>query len=450
MMPHLTGTVWRTTHALALLVMLTVWARPAVAAGESYIRVTLSVPARSVLDSLERVLPSGELTRPAWEPVNDSLEMRWSARRDPVHTVSRGDTVFTSWRVPYHVEARGRRLGTVSCGNDAEPLNALVGVVTRLGWRSDWSIDTRSSPIASVHSERCKPKPPGVNFTEILAPRLDGMFHPRAAVSLDTLWARDRRAPTLVKAVWSALGQPFQTRVEGLTLDLAPRRIVAATPLWAGDRVSAELTVVVSPRFLWNATADPGAPLPENQVRLAGDVLEIAFMAVASFDTLESRALARCRAHHDLRGPLEVQSLRVTGDGARLNVEVATRGAGIVRLSGDIGYDAEHHTMGVTRLDMDAASARSLRSRTDGSTALAALTHSLESGLQHDLTDGLVLASAQAGRALNRDLAPGIRIEGGVFARRAERVVVEKGSIRADMVLVGKARIHAEPAAPPQ
>jgi hypothetical protein len=416
---------------------------PSAAAPESFVRVSLSLPLRPLLDTLDRALPQGTLAKSDWEAVNDTVRMRWTAKRAPVATTPRRDTLLATSVVTYQVEARSGGL-TVSCGAET-PVTAVAGVLTRLGWREDWGLESRSGPLPTAHSERCKPKPPGVNFTEILAARLDSLIHPRLGSAFDSLVARDPRPRALAAGVWDALQTPFETRVSGLVLDFAPRRMVAATPLVAGDRLTAELVVVVAPRLLWNepVTRKP-APLPANQVRIAGDRFELPFEVLAPFDSLRRQALDRCGIRAALTDAFRVEDVRLGREGGRLTVAVRTRGAGTLRLSGGVEYDPVAHTIGVTGLVPDAASERSARALPNGARALAALRECLAEGLRQDITDWLVVASAQAGRALNRDLAPGIRIEGGIFERRAERVDVEPNGIRAIMVVVGRARIVAE------
>lgn len=427
---------------LAIAALLSFFPAPGAVAGESYIRVSLSLPLRPLLDSLERVFPGDTLVRGEWTPVGDTLQMRWSAVREPMRSAARRDTLLATSRVKYRIDARNAATEFASCGTTT-PLTAEVGLLSRWGWRDDWGLESRSAALSTIHSSRCKPRPPGVNFTEIVAHRLDALVHPAMGRAMDSLVARDRRSRALVEGVWSALQQPFATRVQGLVLDFAPRRIVAGTPLLTGETLTAELTVVVAPRLLWRTPVPSRAgPLPENQVRIAGDQLEVLFDVDAPFDTLRARALKRCLSSPDLDA-LGIQAVDLAGVGDRLSVTVRSRRSGALRYAGPVGYDRMRYTIGPLSLALEPAGAPA--SLPGGETALTALRTCLMTALQHDVSDWLVTASAQAGRGLNRELAPGIRIEGGIFDRRADEVAVHGSGIRARMIAAGKARIVAEP-----
>ena len=420
---------------------------PGWAASESYVRGSLSLPLAPLRNALDRALPADTLVKTGWEPVEDEaaeIRMRWTAVRGPLRVTPHRDTLLATALVKYRIEARGSGPEVVTCGSGT-PLTAEVGVLTRLGWRADWGLEARSTPLATLHSEGCEPKPPGVNFTEVVAPRLDAMFHPLMGTTLDSLVARDPRPRALVERIWSALDEPFPTRVPGLVLDFVPQRVLAASPVVSADRMTADVAVVVTPRLLWNEpAARKTVPLPDNQVRIAGDMLEIRFDVSAPFDSLRRRALARCASNSGPLGALRVVDLRLSGDGGRLIAEARTSGSGTLRLTGAVVYDPIRHTIGASALGPDAASVRIAHAAPGGDQALAKLRDCLEEGLQQDITDWLVITSTEAGRALNRDLAPGIRIEGGIFERRADRVEVESTGIRARMIAAGKGRIVAE------
>lgn len=439
---------WRLRHAVPLVALSVVallgTSSPAGATGESYIRVSLSLPLRPLLDSLERVLPGDTLVRGEWTPVADTLQMRWAAAREPIRSASRRDTLFATSRVRYRIDARSAATEFASCGTTT-PITAEIGLQSRWGWRDDWGLESRSSALSTIHSGRCKPRPPGVNFTEIVAQRLDDVVHPMMGRAMDSLVARDRRSRALVDGIWSALGKPFVTRVPGLTLDFAPQRVLAATPLITGENLTAELTVVVAPRLLWNeAVAARARPLPANEVRIAGDQFEVLFDVTAPFDTLRARALRRCLSSPDLDA-LGIQSVDVAGAGDRLSVTVRSRRSGALRFAGAVRFDRMGHTIGPESLELEPAATRA--TLPGGDAALTALRTCLMTALQYNVADWLVVASAQAGRGLNRELAPGIRIEGGIFDRRAERVEVDGAGIQARMIAAGKARIVAAPVA---
>ena len=428
--------------------------------GDSYVRMTVSASLAPVRAGVERALVkelasgSDEELAPMSDEGSDALEgrrvegdVRYRAHiwREAVTWTPARDSLVVRIPIAYSVTARGAGFSPISCGSESEPERAEIGCLTRLGWRDDWGVEALSSPLPTLYRRRCKPTPPGVDFTALV----DQQVQARAGTSLpglvDSLIGDWRGGRTVIETGWKALVEPLKLSLQGIDLDWDPQEARAAPLTAAGDSIVFDVSFRVRPRMVL-ATAvlnvpPRNRPLPEPRVRVAKDEVRIPFDFEIPTDTLAGQVRSAC----DQEGEsVRVPAARVTAGGDRVLVSLTLAGdfVGTVHFLGQLRYDPVTFRLEVPDLAPSPETDKVLRSlgakralpiRNLGRRALAAL--------RIELRDDITMWASSLGKVMQRPIGEDLYLQGGVNRRELAGVYGNPDAIGVRLIAEGRAHL---------
>jgi uncharacterized protein DUF4403 len=373
-------------------------------------------------------------------------EVRYRAHvwREAVQMTPARDSLWVRLPVDFTVKARGEGFAPVSCGTEDSPERGEIGCLTRLGWRDDWGVEALSSPLPTRYERRCKPTPPGVNFTTLIDRRVQAEAGATLPGLVDSLFGDWRGGREMITTGWQALVQPIHMSLAGIDLDWDPQEARAAPLAAAGDSIVFDVSFRVRPRMVLGsavAKAPPrNRPLPEPRVRVCRDELRIPFDFEIPSDTLAERVRSACDQEGET---VRVPVARVRAGGDRVLVSLTLKGGveGEVHFAGRLRYDAANFRLEVPDLAPTPETEKALeplgtepaqRVRLLGQRALAAL--------RIDLKDDVTMWAASLGKALQRPVGEDLFLQGGM--NRRELVGVYGGPDAIGVRLVASGRAH--------
>jgi len=398
---------------------------------------------RPAITRLEQVVPTEIGTSGRFERDEHGVAFRCRVERGPLELTTRHDTLFVRAKVSYWLSARGDGFAQAECGSERAPLIAWFGSMILIGWSDDWRLDSRAVQLPITHDRKCKPKPPGIDFTEIMTDRIaERMARPLADAIPKTLTEEVPLQPR-VAAVWETFRDPVELgRGRDLWLDYRPRRMLAGPLTMSGDSLRVDLAVEMRPRLVASRPSSGRDSLADPRVRVLGDPLQVAFDCTVTLDSLARRIRERCEeAHGEKPAPVRVSAVLVRGGGDRLAVSIETIGrlSGRVHLVGQVRYDDRTHAFSVGGLDYSSETRAALRGQPpEVLEALQGIRDRAEAALDLDLSSQVVAAASPIGRAVNRALSPQISIAGGMNQRRLLGIVVTDRAVVARLVAAGR------------
>ena len=322
----------------------------------SFVGARISIPLGPLRQALEAALPLAlrapdveervtpeEILQEEKEANEESeaatAEIYWRGpiHRGPIRFGARRDTLYASTQVSYAVEARGEGFGATSCGTPSFPLTGEVRIASRLGWSGGWSLEARSRQLPTVYGTRCKPRPPGVNFTKLVNDRVERLLSTRLGPTFDSL-ASGLDASTPISAFHAALGRPIPLGTNGPWLLWHPGQVRAEWPRVQGDSLVLDLAVETRPEIQLEPDSVRALLPPAPELRLFGSDVRIPFDCWTDLNLLGGRLLGLVTAYGPSGDSLRVTSARLRGANDRLVVELLIGGAldGRLFLSGTL------------------------------------------------------------------------------------------------------------------
>lgn len=380
------------------------------------------------------------------EAVTGDIYWRGPIRRDPIRLEGRGDTLYASAKVSYAIAARGKSFGVASCGSASSPRTGEVHTLSRLGWSEGWRLETRSRSLPTTYATRCKPKPPGINFTKLVNDRVERLLATRLGPTLDSL-AGIFDVSAQASALYTALGRPLPLAESGPWLLWHPTAVRAEWPRFQGDSVVVNLTVEARPEIVL-APDSTRAPLPSAPgIRLSGSDAQVPFDCWADLNVL-GRRLVGLVAPTAGGDSIRVMSATLRGAMDRLLVELHVGGAldGRLFLLGTLGCANPSYVLEVPDLEWTTESRQALdkavlaTDRGAITAALASLRDQVRSRLRHDLQPCV----ASWDGALSRSLVDAQSNQSGLTAafrtRKVHDVFCTDSAVGVRFVVLGRVR----------
>jgi hypothetical protein len=334
-------------------------------------------------------------------------------------------------------------------------MDGKITSLYRLGWLDDWGLDVRLDQTPTGYRRRCKPKPPGINFTKPVNTAIRAqLVGPLESSTQETIKGSDVLRAELEKA-WSALQEPVALGLTDMWLDFRPIGVVSDPIAGVGDEVSVRMAILVAPRMRVGDPLDPTViPLPQTRVRLPGNELRIAFDCGVTLEDLSEQIHGQCPpiTQEGLSSPIEIVSVDAFGGGDQVAVALTLKGEvdGVVYLAGSASYDADARVILVHDLDYTEDTRQELlgppgvQGDDPLHQALEQLRASVQAGIKSDVGPGVAAYLGQVGLGLNRRLTDKVAIQGGMNERRTVGVFVTEKVLGVRLLAVGKASLTVQ------
>ncbi len=302
-------------------------------------------------------------------PYEGVVPWRGLLRRESWTVVGSGDSLTLLARVLHSVEVLLPGRLAARCGSAAEPWLAHAGCATRVAWGDGWSLETRARPLATEFEQRCKPNPPGLNFTRRLNDRVSERLAAVLPAALDSAMRRHTLVADAVRAALARLAEPQALEDTVAWLRWNPGRVTVDPPRVSGDSILAEVSFEARPAIV----AAPGEParvsLGEPDVRLSGDEVHVPYHCWVDYAEVERAILAAREIAGSAEGVgLALAGTRVRGARDRIAVSLDLAGPleGTVHLVGRLAVTMPDHLLHAPDLDWSPETKRRLHARVTG------------------------------------------------------------------------------------
>lgn len=411
--------------------------------------VTISLSA--VSSRLDLAFPlSDSLDRARCSALGGAVCHQYVYRRDPFQLAMTSDRLSLVAPLSY----RGRVAlpvmgGLASCGYAPERMRrAELRFATSLYWRSDWRLGTRGTVLGAELSDRCDVTLLNFDVTPLMRRIADAQL-------LDMRRELDSIIPALVDlrpaadSLWRLLQQPMALDSAGsLWLALEPDAVGLAPATGIGGTIRTAVVLTAHPRVLLGDRPQPTTrPLPSLTVAPHSSGLRVPVDVVLPFDDLGQRAtelLAVENAGKDIR----VREVHVRGvaDTLLVRVELEGRVDGTLNLAGRMRYDPADRALRLDDLRYTVESTHlmtRLRVRLGAPLVRRAIDRATSHG-RLGVGAQLDTARLQLNAQLNRQLAPGVSVGGGISGVRVTGLHVTPNAFVVRVELVGSAQLFVQ------
>lgn len=415
----------------------------------SYVHVPIQISLGFLSDALERDVPREIDTGGEFRALGEGIEIRYRTRRDSFDISFDEEYLELGAGFSYWVEARGADFDEVACGGPSEAMTGEILCRFKFGWGEEWGLDVRFDQSPLGYRERCKPKPPGINFTKVIGDEIRKLIvGPLKETILETLKGNGA-ARSVVEEAWNVLRDPIDLHNYDMWLSFQPSDMVSDPIIGSGAQVSSRASIAVTPRMkIGDPPAASSAPLPNTKVRLADEELRIAFDCGVTLESLSEQIRERCAQIPDEESRIiDVAEVYVLGAANRVVVVLGIEGEleGTIYLEGAPAYDPESYVLGVRDIDYTQETKQALRGTDeDLRGALETLRSCVDVSLKSSVSQGVTTYLAQLGPALNQELSPHVSIKGGINKRRTVGPFVSEKVLGVRLLAVGNATLVVE------
>lgn len=415
---------------------------------------TFVVPIRTSVTSLAPQIEQQVPARIRQTIRERGVDVEYDVIREPIRVRAAGQSIHASSTLRYHLQACRGRFPCVSCGIDEPRRTAEIRLQTALSWTSDWRLRSSTRVLPVDYETPCEITWFDIDVTRrFVAPAVDQALTAIAS-TIDRQMPRLANLRPQAETIWRTLQQP---------IEIAPRTWLVIEPgaasltpvTGSGDTVATTLHLRATTRMALGerprGALQPLAPLtefttgPQPRMRIPLDV-ELPYE--------EATRLARARyagRTFQVRGrPLTVRSLRISPLSAgrlRIEMDVDYRGGalrnyeGPVVLEGTPQYDAASSQIVMHDLDYTLESRGGLLARLAERALHDEIRDRLRETARIDLAPRLAEARASVSRALQRQLASGVHLEGKVESLTVRDLVVHSDAFYVRLVLEGQALV---------
>lgn len=205
----------------------------------SVIQVPLEFDLTPLFEAAEESMPRQAGPWPAWRDWH-GIDTRYQAWRGPLRLAMRGEVLQAQAHVRYRLQARKRLIGglglSVGCGVEEPPRQALIGLLARLDWGSDWSLHPRFRVLPTRFLDRCEVTLADIDVSPLVGRVFEERIESSLREALGLLTPRLQRLRDEAARLWQALQQPREL-TPGLWLGVEPFGLALAPPQGSGSQV---------------------------------------------------------------------------------------------------------------------------------------------------------------------------------------------------------------------
>jgi hypothetical protein len=322
---------------------------------------------------------------------------------------------------------------------------AELRMATTLYWRVDWKLASRSTMLAPNILDPCEVTVLHVDATPTMKRILDGQLS-RLKQQFDSVVPAVADLRPAADSMWRAMLRPLAIdSASTVWFSMSPEAVSLAPLTGGGGAVGTAIALTAHPRVVVGARPSVDARvLPA--LTLAGKTtgIHIPLDIEIPFDELGRRATAL------LSGEVAGKGMRVgqitawgVGDTVVVKVGVEGRVSGSLYLLGTIAYDVQTRSVLINEMRYTLASSSKMSSikATLGAPRIRKALADATGNGRLAVGDQVERLKTQFGELLNRPIAPGVVLAGGVTDVRIDRLFATPTAFVLRVVLDAEARI---------
>lgn len=415
------------------------------------IALPITISLNAVRAQLEAALPASDsLDRARCAAIGGAVCHQYVYRREPLDVTMTGDRFDVRARLQYRGRVAVGRVATLgSCGYAPERMRrAELHLATSLYWRSDWRLASRETALDANLLDPCRVTALAVDATPLMRRVVDAQLRDLVG-TVDSLVPALANLAPVADSLWRSLQRPVALdSLSSVWLSVRPERVSLAPITGSAGTVRTGLVVIAQPQVVLGAAPPaPARPLPALTVARPAAGLRIPVDVRLPFADVEQRALALLAPDAAAEG-ITVHGLNVWGAGDTIAVRVDMSGklAGTFYLVGRVGYDAAARAVRIDglRYTIESENVMTRLKATLGAPLIRRALDRASGGGRLHVGAQLDSARAELDRQLNRPLAPGVAVGGGMREVRIAGVHTTPDAIVVRVVLEGDARLFVQ------
>ncbi|MDB5035327.1 MAG: hypothetical protein JWQ98_2568 [Chlorobi bacterium] len=423
----------------------------------STVSVPVSIDLTSIFRDIEKAVPAGDKASAAYRVVEKNtlgdVGLRYEIWRNPLQFSARGNTLNVGGRVFYWFELAQNVTKPIiggsfwqpvgSCGKGEPPREALVGLETRVSWRDDWRLQSKTSVLPTQFPNKCTITFLNIDVTKKVSEAFsDGLI--KGAALADSRLAQFANVRGFGETGWKYLLEPIMLD-SGIWLVTNPSGAFAGPVRGSGQTVSATVGFTAFPEIVFGDRPEvEPSPLPPLRTSAPAEGFHITIQGELTYDDA-TRQLARTLVgeHYTIAGHhIEIVDIKVYGGEDMMVVEANLKGdvVGTVYCVGRPDFDAGTNRLIVRDLDYSVDTKNVLVNVADW-LSHDDLRNTIAEKAEWYLSDQIASIRETIAKGLNRKFAPNIAMSGSVTAIRPAGLFTTPTSFVARVVADGAVRL---------
>jgi len=376
------------------------------------------------------------------------FEYQYYIWRGPVSIkVENGRLVTEFPDVRYRVRVRlkdpngGTRIAECGYGENAN-LHMKLEAASDVRWSENWTISTSTRIGLPKFGEPCRLKPIGLDVTELLDVWLNQRL-PSLASAIDQTFLKQAEAKKRAQIVWEKFQEPMELR-PGTWLMYRPQNPRPGPLALDGDQsVHTTISLVFDPMIVVGTKPQvDNHPLPSLQTgTTAPEGFHLAVPMLVPFEELNKR-LAEEIVGQEIIPPvgsrIKITGIQAYGSGNNLITEVTVSGGvnGTLYLQGKPTLTPDGQTLELRDFNFTMDTSNLLAKFTNR-TMYDTIRENILPNTRIEVGDRIAGLRSRIQRQMNRELAPGIWLEGAVTTFDPRNIYPVPGGIELQFVLDG-------------
>lgn len=368
--------------------------------------------------------------------------------RGPVSFKTEGNRLVTEFPdVRYRVRVRLKEPSgdttIAECGYGADGhMRMKLEAYSEVQWSEDWVVRTKTEFGRPQFADPCRLGPIDLDITELLEDWFKQRLPPLAS-AIDQTFSKQAEAKKRAQIIWEKFQEPMELR-PGIWLTYRPENPRAGSVKLNSDRsVQTSVSTVFDPFIVVGAKPQVDtSPLPKLKTgTTAQDGFHLAVPMLIPYEELTER-VAQEAVGSEIIPPvgsrIQVTGIQVYGSGRRLISEISVQGGvnGKLYIQGTPSLTPDGQTLELNGFDFTVETSNLLVKATNrmmyDSIRQQVLPHT-----KIDLRDRIEILRSRIERQMNRELSPGIWIQGTVTRLDPRGIYPVPGGMEIQIVIDG-------------
>ena len=415
----------------------------------SIIEIPIQMSLAPLYQAAEQAVPHQVGNWRTWKDWH-GIKTQYRAWRGPLSTHMMGDVLLTQAHVRYWIKVHKKVFKAfdirASCGVNEPPRQAVIGLLARLRWGVDWSLQPQFQILPTRFLDRCQ-----ITFADIdVTPVVEKVFrrHMKDSLrsALKTLSPRLNTIRQQAERSWLLLQEPIHLG-KGNWLLFRPAG-VALSPLYGrNDKLDTHLAVILYPKIASGSKvgSEPRVlpPLARFYPRAAGLYLRLTVdLVLADINQGISNALVDRPFYIEDR-TIGVDAVELSGSKQELKAKLRLTGdlAGIVEVWANVAFEPENQQLRLNKLQF-------VHELEDPSYDMALdlfyerIRHTLETTANQLLTKQVVQWQKQLMSAFSKIAPQDVRLDMSSLKLRSAQIHIEEKRVRLHGLAAGHAKLE--------
>ena len=419
----------------------------------SIVHLTIGRNLREMREAVESSIPVHHRHEVEWVPGKQTLngkpfEYQYYLWRGPVNFKTDGNRLVTEFPdVRYRVRVRLKepngdtRIAECGYGPDAH-MRMRLEAYSDVRWSKDWGVRTKTSFGRPQYGEPCRLSNIDLDITELLDEWFAQRLPPLASV-IDQAFRDQAKAKARAQIIWAKFQEPIELK-SGIWLAYRPQDPRAGPVTVNGDQsVQTSVSMAFDPMIVAGEKPQIEAtPLPALHVGpTAQDGFHLAVPLLVPYDELNN-LVAKETVGGEINPPvgskITVTGVQLYGSGKNLICEVTVTGGvnGKLYIQGMPSLTPDGRTLEFSGFDFTVETSNLLVKSTNRLMHDSIRDRVLPQ-TRIDLRDRIDLLRSRIERQMNRELSPGIWVQGAVSKLEPYRIYPVPGGLEMQLVIDG-------------